>query len=35
MKTNATITASVSGPLEFHDTNAPPASAFYRTTTVP
>ena len=28
--TNATITASISGPLEFHDTTAPPGPAFYR-----
>jgi hypothetical protein len=28
--TNATITALASGPIEFHDTSAPPGQAFYR-----
>jgi len=29
--TISTLTAPVSGLIEFHDTNAPPAQAFYRT----
>ena len=32
---NATVIALASGLIEFHDTNAPPGSAFYRTATVP
>ena len=28
--TNATLTALTNGPVEFHDTNAPPGQAFYR-----
>jgi hypothetical protein len=30
--TNAALTASFSGPLEFHDTNGAPGQAFYRVT---
>jgi WD40 repeat protein len=33
--TNATLTAITNGPLEYLDTNAPPGSAFYRTSTGP
>ncbi len=33
--TNATLTATTNGPLEYIDTNAPPGSAFYRTSAGP